>query len=168
MWQSIDSSMWTVIEYNLGIIAASMPALRRPLAAMFPILLGRRGGSSAHQIYDECDRNTRAPSTVSTASTKASHFSLGGRAHADDMSSEMKEMSIEDQKGERYRSGMRTEMFDVDSFDFDLEECERVRAEHGDLVSVRDWQNNGILKTTEVSVEPESNRSSLNQYKFPK
>ncbi|KXL44239.1 MAG: hypothetical protein FE78DRAFT_120685, partial [Acidomyces sp. 'richmondensis'] len=38
MWQSINSSMWTIIESNLGIICASMPALKRPLSALFPWL----------------------------------------------------------------------------------------------------------------------------------
>lgn len=48
MWQSIDSSMWTVIESNLGIIVACMPALRRPIAMFFPMLLGKMGRSAAH------------------------------------------------------------------------------------------------------------------------
>lgn len=41
MWQSINSSMWTVIESNLGIICASMPALKRPLSIFFPWLFAK-------------------------------------------------------------------------------------------------------------------------------
>lgn len=40
-WNSIDSSKWTVIESNLGIICACLPALRRPLASLFPRLFGK-------------------------------------------------------------------------------------------------------------------------------
>ncbi|PLB50436.1 hypothetical protein P170DRAFT_381115, partial [Aspergillus steynii IBT 23096] len=40
-WNSIDSSKWTVIESNLGIISACLPALRRPLAFLSPRLFGK-------------------------------------------------------------------------------------------------------------------------------
>jgi len=40
-WNSIASSMWTVIESNLGIICASMPALKRPISILFPSLFAR-------------------------------------------------------------------------------------------------------------------------------
>ena len=33
--------MWTVIESNLGIICACLPALRRPLGFIFPYISGR-------------------------------------------------------------------------------------------------------------------------------
>ncbi|EEP76478.1 predicted protein [Uncinocarpus reesii 1704] len=35
-WTNIGSSMWTVIEINLGIICACMPTLWRPLSRIFP------------------------------------------------------------------------------------------------------------------------------------
>lgn len=41
-WDSIPSSMWTVIESNLGVICACLPALRRPLLFAF----SARGGGS--------------------------------------------------------------------------------------------------------------------------
>ncbi|EER23655.1 hypothetical protein CPC735_050250 [Coccidioides posadasii C735 delta SOWgp] len=37
-WTNIGSSMWTVIETNLGIICACMPTLWRPLSRFFPWL----------------------------------------------------------------------------------------------------------------------------------
>ncbi|KAF7593994.1 hypothetical protein BBP40_010391 [Aspergillus hancockii] len=40
-WNSIGSSMWTVIKSNLGIICACLPALHRPLIFTFPRLFGR-------------------------------------------------------------------------------------------------------------------------------
>ncbi|RHZ62446.1 putative plasma membrane protein Pth11-like [Aspergillus thermomutatus] len=46
-WNSIGSSMWTVIESNLGIICACLPALRRPLSFFFPRLFSRLHKSSA-------------------------------------------------------------------------------------------------------------------------
>ncbi|KAI9926674.1 hypothetical protein ASPWEDRAFT_722856 [Aspergillus wentii DTO 134E9] len=45
-WNSIGSSMWTVIESNLGIICACLPALRRPLGLLFPRLFGKIHRSS--------------------------------------------------------------------------------------------------------------------------
>ena len=41
MWQSIDSSMWTIIESNLAIIVACMPAFRKSLLRFFPFLLSK-------------------------------------------------------------------------------------------------------------------------------
>ena len=41
MWQSIDSSMWTIIESNLAIIVACMPAFRKSLIRFFPFLLSK-------------------------------------------------------------------------------------------------------------------------------
>ena len=41
--------MWTVIESNLGIIVACMPALRRPITLFFPMLLGKMGRTTAHR-----------------------------------------------------------------------------------------------------------------------
>ncbi|GIC93624.1 putative plasma membrane protein Pth11-like [Aspergillus udagawae] len=46
-WNSIGSSMWTVIESNLGIICACLPALRPPLSFFFPRLFSRLNKSSA-------------------------------------------------------------------------------------------------------------------------
>ncbi|EAW13620.1 putative plasma membrane protein Pth11-like [Aspergillus clavatus NRRL 1] len=45
-WNSIGSSMWTVIESNLGIICACLPALRRPLSFLFPRFFSRLNKSS--------------------------------------------------------------------------------------------------------------------------
>ena len=179
MWQSIASSMWTVIEYNLGIIAASMPALRRPLAAIFPFFLGQSRNSSKNtddespvDSREKMSGLTRAPSTVSTASTRTS---LNDRR-----------IHTLKAKNEAYRSGMRTEYFEGGSGEFDFDfvkqgELEPIPAvpisvapyvapprpaavrrgsSQGDLVSTRDWQRGGIWKTTEVDVEPESQPGS--------
>lgn len=35
-WNFIDRGMWTLIEANAGIIGACLPALRQPLARIFP------------------------------------------------------------------------------------------------------------------------------------
>lgn len=152
--------MWTVIEYNLGIIAASMPALRRPLAAIFPILLGRGTTSSAAHLNENGATHPRAPSTISSASTKTSFSRPGQGSQA--------QMEMYHEKDERYRSGLRTELFDLEGSDFDLEECERVRNGRADGLQYQDWPSNNIMKTTEVKVEPGSNRNSTSQYKlFP-
>ncbi|KAJ9617141.1 hypothetical protein H2200_000862 [Cladophialophora chaetospira] len=158
MWQSIPSSMWTVIEYNLGIIAASIPALRRPLAEMFPRLLGRIGGTSADRLPgNQGSYPTRAPSTISTASTKTSRFSSSYRGQEDHSFSQV------DEKDERYRSGLRTTFYDGSDHDI-----EKALEASDDRVATRDFQTPKIVKTVEVDVRPGSSRNSFNQYRvFP-
>jgi len=56
MWQSVNSSMWTIIESNLGIICACMPALYRPLAQLFPWLFGKATGRSTRQYRRYVDK----------------------------------------------------------------------------------------------------------------
>lgn len=69
-WNSIASSMWTVIESNLGIICACLPALRKPLSIFFPVLFGRfkttaygpegKKSRKTNGIYDGSAGNSRA------------------------------------------------------------------------------------------------------------
>ncbi|KAL5358394.1 putative plasma membrane protein Pth11-like protein [Aspergillus floccosus] len=46
-WNSIGSSMWTVIESNLAILCACLPALQRPLVFLFPRLFPKPHRSNA-------------------------------------------------------------------------------------------------------------------------
>ncbi|KAF3407167.1 hypothetical protein DPV78_000178 [Talaromyces pinophilus] len=48
-WNSIGSSMWTVIEANLGIFCASLPAFRSALASFFPTFFGRNRATAYYQ-----------------------------------------------------------------------------------------------------------------------
>ena len=64
MWQSVASSMWTVIESNLGIIVACMPALRRAITMLFPMLLEKMGRSTMHS-------STRHPNRPPTHASAA-------------------------------------------------------------------------------------------------
>ena len=52
-WTNIGSSMWTVIESNLGIICACLPPLWRPLSVAFPRVFGRfnRATSAKQSSY---------------------------------------------------------------------------------------------------------------------
>lgn len=62
-WNSIGSSMWTVIESNLGIICACLPALRRPLGLIFPYISGRVNrtwGYSGSPKHDSRSQESRA------------------------------------------------------------------------------------------------------------
>ena len=173
MWQSIASSMWTVIEYNLGIIAASMPALRRPFASLFPLLLGRRERSFTHHKWVDEANLTRAPSTISRASTKTStRHSTKPIAWYDDAYGKNNKVMAAPVKDDRHRSGVRTEFFEQESGTFDIDsekgECTPKMAS-GDSVSKHDWQTNEIWKTTEVDVEPSSRNESRDEYtRFPK
>ena len=162
MWQSIDSSMWTVIEYNLGIITASMPALRRPLAAVFSLLL-RRGGSSVDQLRDDYRCNSRASSDISTASTMTSRFSFSHMSRDFETLSSLKEVEAPSQKENPYRSGLRTEFYESSEFDFEK------GGDASNGVSSREFQYNDISKTEEGNTKPGSARSSVNRYRlFPK
>lgn len=50
--------MWTVIESNLGIIVACMPALRRPIRTFFPTLLGKMGNTTARRSGKHTNGNS--------------------------------------------------------------------------------------------------------------
>ncbi len=165
MWQSIPSSMWTVIEYNLGIIAASIPALRRPLATLFPRILGRTSGSSGNRLPsdDLYTRHPRVPSTVSTASTK---HSWPLRSSHRDQQDDTYDHSLFEEKDDRYRSGMRTEIFE--NSDIDVSEKAMKAVNDGVPMPERSYQNNEIVKTVEFDVRPGSSRRNSAQYKlFP-
>ncbi|KUL82870.1 hypothetical protein ZTR_09017 [Talaromyces verruculosus] len=48
-WNSLGSSMWTVIEANLGIFCASLPAFRPALASFFPTFFGRNRATAYYE-----------------------------------------------------------------------------------------------------------------------
>jgi hypothetical protein len=70
MWQSIDSSMWTVIESNLGIICASMPAFKQPLSIVFPWLFAKVTGTE-HRVRHATSSGERRPHTRASKHTTA-------------------------------------------------------------------------------------------------
>jgi hypothetical protein len=39
-WDFIDASLWSIIEWEVGIICSCMPAMRLGLARLFPTILG--------------------------------------------------------------------------------------------------------------------------------
>ena len=71
MWQSIDSSMWTVIEFNLAILVACMPAFRSPIAHAFPFLVGR-----GRKTTDPPSFSDRSRSNIIRGNTKNSDKSM--------------------------------------------------------------------------------------------
>jgi hypothetical protein len=46
-WDFTDASLWSIIEWEVGIICSCMPAMRLGLARLFPKILG----STAHSTY---------------------------------------------------------------------------------------------------------------------
>ncbi|THC99528.1 hypothetical protein EYZ11_000988 [Aspergillus tanneri] len=76
-WNSIGSSMWTVIESNLGIICACLPALRRPLAFVCPRLFGKLDRSAFHVVrrYEPPQRGSRSK-TIDSGPNKSTGWSL--------------------------------------------------------------------------------------------
>ncbi|KAM0248121.1 hypothetical protein ACHAQJ_009591 [Trichoderma viride] len=69
-WNFIDRGMWTLIEANSGIIGACLPALRQPLARLFPHIFGSTAKNSNYQD----DRTPgKGAFTLSNLSGQASH-----------------------------------------------------------------------------------------------
>ena len=149
MWQSIASSMWTVIESNLGIIVACMPALRRPIAMFFPMLLGKMGRTTAHST-------TRQPNEPPTH-TSAAALSLERpmkRAYSPATYSSPDDLWL--QKHNPANAGMDTNDSDET---INVSEDGRESNDHilmGRQDFGRDHGANRITKTTEVQIEPAS------------
>jgi hypothetical protein len=125
MWNSIPSSMWTVIESNLGIICASMPALKRPISVIFPSLFARVKGTVTGG-----KKSTAIKSTPTTA-TKSGHSGHGTWKGRDGSGSD-DTYDLEDAEGSR------------ESQDRILRSKERQGSGGG---------YDGITKTVEVRVE---------------
>ncbi|KAL7797373.1 putative PTH11-typeG-protein-coupled receptor [Trichoderma ceciliae] len=69
-WNFIDRGIWTLIEANTGIIGACLPALRQPLARLFPRIFGTTVKNSNYQD----DRTPgKGAFTLSNLSGQASH-----------------------------------------------------------------------------------------------
>lgn len=147
MWQSIGSSMWTVIEYNLGITTACLPALRRPIASIFPALLGR--GSRNWDSSPTMQRGNTVNSISTEDSTRRIYrSSLHAVGRPEDLNEKMTHAS----RDERYRSGLRTE-----TYDFTTDGRRSSEFQEDILREFPLWEN-GIMKTveTEVRVEGDS------------
>ncbi|KEF57064.1 uncharacterized protein A1O9_07254 [Exophiala aquamarina CBS 119918] len=145
MWQSIGSSMWTVIEYNLGITAACLPALRRPLARLFPALLGRTSHSWDSNPTVERNNTNNSFSTDSSA-RRFQRSSVHAVGHPDHLNDKMSQIS----RDERYRSGMRTE-----TYDFTTDGRRSSDRSHEDILRGFPLWENGIMKTIENDIHIE-------------
>jgi hypothetical protein len=145
MWQSIGSSMWTVIEYNLGITTACLPALRRPLATIFPTLLGRgsRNWDSNPTIQRENMTNSFSTDDSTRRFYRSSLHAVGYPEHLDDK-------MTQPSRDERYRSGLRTE-----TYDFTTDGRRSSDRSHEDILREFPLWENGIMKTTETEVHVE-------------
>jgi hypothetical protein len=69
-WNFIDRGMWTLIEANSGIIGACLPALRQPLARLFPHIFG---STAKNSDYQEDRTPGKGAFTLSNLSGQASH-----------------------------------------------------------------------------------------------
>jgi hypothetical protein len=161
MWQSIDSSMWTVIESNLGIIVACMPALRRPIAMFFPLLLGKMGRSTPHgsKKYPNAHHHTPHSATFRLEKTKdQSQYSkassrLGrGWRHQDEMDPTADEAHQEES---------------IEN----VSDSDRRSADH--ILAVKEANGhrrggNSITKTLEVQVETGFHDGGRNRTYFPR
>ena len=112
-WHIINSRMWTVIEYNLGVILAGVLALRLPMITIFPGLLSQRSDSKnsfTNSTYSNTTMLQRDNTVSSTNSDRPfirdqntlSFHAVGYPEHFDDK-------TTHSSRDERYRSGMRTE-----------------------------------------------------------
>lgn len=63
--------MWTIIESNLGILCASLPAFRRPLANFFPAVMGRIRGTTYNSNSRSRNHDLYAPRAFSSAAPQS-------------------------------------------------------------------------------------------------
>jgi hypothetical protein len=148
MWQSIASSMWTVIESNLGIIVACMPALRPLIVRFFPLLLGKIGRTTAR----ESKKNKHDYYEEGTAASKVSK----PRDKYDPHGTAVSQSWLDNEP--TYPSRVAKPQAYVDNHHYyDLEEMENVsdgdRESDDHILSGRHEQSQqGITKTTEYEV----------------
>lgn len=145
MWQSIGSSMWTVIEYNLGITTACLPALRRPLAAVFPALLGR-----SSRNWDSNPTIQRGNTINSFSTDDSTRRFYRSSIHAVGYPEDLDDKMTQPSRDERYRSGLRTE-----TYDFTTDGRRSSDRSHEDILREFPLWENGIMKTTETEVRVE-------------
>ena len=162
MWQSIASSMWTVIESNLGIIVACMPALRRPIAAFFPKLLGKMGRTTAHP-------SKRAPDLNGHSTQRSAGFPID-RPSKNFSYREPPVVPVQRSWLDSSKSEDRAIV------DHDMEEAGDTSEGYqgSDDHILMDKQDNGrwhhghhITKTTEVDVNPVSSHGLRNKSYYP-
>ncbi|KAF5574009.1 integral membrane protein [Fusarium pseudoanthophilum] len=88
-WNFIDRGVWTLIEANLGIIAACLPVLRQPLGKLFPRIFGSTkksslyytgpgGPAKGYNLSDIAARSPRPGIWKSDASGSEQVISVGG------------------------------------------------------------------------------------------
>ena len=141
--------MWTVIESNLGIIVACMPALRRPIAMFFPMLLGKMGRTTMHSTA----RQPNAPRTHASTAALSQERSLK-RAFSPALYSSPDDLWL--QKHNPANAGM--DMNDSDATtnvsEDGRESNDHILMDRHDFGRMQDV--NRITKTTEVQIEPGS------------
>jgi hypothetical protein len=172
MWESIGSSMWTVIESNLGIIVACMPALRRPVMMFFPLLLGKMGHTSARgsQKYRKGYTDPSAPA-MELDTPKRSLPSLATTDSRDGTwLDEDKPGSADKRLGEDSRYlGKKRDVVDVEDMG-NSSDGDRGSGDHI-LKSKRNYNRkhiwNDITRTTETRVETTPGNSLRNTAYYP-
>ncbi|EXL51972.1 hypothetical protein FOCG_07785 [Fusarium oxysporum f. sp. radicis-lycopersici 26381] len=88
-WNFIDRGVWTLIEANLGIIAACLPVLRQPMGKLFPRIFGSTkksslyytgsgGPAKGYNLSDIAAQSPRPGLWKSDASRSEQIVSIGG------------------------------------------------------------------------------------------
>ncbi|KAK1148344.1 hypothetical protein N8T08_010154 [Aspergillus melleus] len=106
-WNSIESSKWTVIESNLGIICACLPSLRRPLSFLFPHLFGKFSRSANYAAAASAPNHFLDPSRRKSSGRAALNESVSRYViRAEKQESASQEQVLPD-AGEYTREGIR-------------------------------------------------------------
>ncbi|KAE8384489.1 hypothetical protein BDV23DRAFT_177019 [Aspergillus alliaceus] len=110
-WNSIGSSMWTIIESNIGIICACLPALHRPLVFTFPRLFGKLQRSWAYGVSNRSREGRGKPVVADSVPKKMAGWSvLDESATTSEEGGTTLSQSQEQEKGQIELSQMKSEI----------------------------------------------------------
>ena len=155
--------MWTIIESNLAIIVACMPALRRPIAHFFPALFGKTSavsGSPRSKTPNYPYPLTKVSHDAEGRRDTEKHTMSKGETWIYDDNDDDDELAPQNSVGRNCAIGEVYDMQEIGESDRGSD----VTILKKEGMGGNDSGNNHILKTTEVRVEGED----VTQHPFSK
>lgn len=123
-WNFIDRGVWTLIEANLGIIAACLPVLRQPMGKLFPRIFGstkksslyytgQGGPAKGYNLSDIAAQSPRPGLWKSDASRSEQIVSIGGPQTEASRDSDERCIIADSAKGSDFGSELATHKPDL-------------------------------------------------------
>jgi 1-acylglycerone phosphate reductase len=123
-WNFIDRGVWTLIEANLGIIAACLPVLRQPMGKLFPRIFGSTkksslyytgpgGPAKGYNLSDIAAQSPRPGLWKSDASRSEQIVSIGGPQTEASRDSDERCIIADSVKGSDFGSELATHKLDL-------------------------------------------------------